>query len=313
MLKTLGDEFAGNFAELLAEVKAGNLRLDDLRDLLIAMRNDIGEIKADTKESVEIQKELLKAIKTLGADSAANFTKLINLVNDGKLELESLKGILKSINNYVKHIDSDVHDLKDEQILLINGVNTIIEKMGDGTGGTNKDYTEILNLIYEKLGDIKDTNHEDFLTIITMLANRDNIDLEDLKAFLADYGDRILAAIKDHDVHVTIDPSKIDVNVEVECQCSHTTEEGKNEGIKDAAGLVSFGTTQEQAEAMIDFTNILCAKSRVFNIDNSATGINNLNTNKNDYSTKAYDSSGREVDPRNKGLIIINGKKYYNK
>ena len=302
-----------DLTEVINAIKENGQKIDDLKPFLAAINANVEASNVKLDEIKAVEQEILAAIKDLGAEFAAGLSDLLVEVKNGNMKLDDLKVILKAIKKdtgdikitaenqqkllesvaeYVKHIDGDVHELKDGQKAIYDGVIAIFNKINEGVDVP--DYTQILNDIYEKIGDIGDTNNNNLLTIISMLGNRNDIDLDDLKAFLQEKTDEIIEAIQDHDVHVTVD-----VTGQVECKCSCEGEGQKHEGIIN------------------DLTDILNAKRRVMGNDD-ATGIDNTPADNNnqfkfDPTKPVYTLGGVLIrNPENlpKGVYIQDGHKF---
>ena len=111
---------------------------------------------------------------------------------------------LSKLVELTKHIDEDQHKIIANQDVTIGIGNAILEwlKNHKPNGGNNVDYTAILTKMSGQLDDI-------------------------------------LAAIKDHEVHVTVDDLNITVDVTGKVKCECTCSDGhKHEGIIGDLGVI---------------------------------------------------------------------------
>ena len=284
------------FEELAGIMIANGAKLDDLKALLEAIKKDTSDINVNVSEMKEVQKEILEVVKSLKGDFATQFAELIAEVKTGNMKLDDLKALLAAIKDDTGNIKAELKEhtellkkileaIGNLDVNMTEGLTAILNKITSNPGSVGMNYTEILNLILDKLGDIEGGISNNFATLFTILGNNDNIDLDDLKAFLNEKTQQIIDAINDHDVNITVD-----LTGEVTCNCTGGSG-GKDEGIIN------------------DLENILNAKPRNFD----TTGVPDVQQGKApqfDPSKPAFDLSGRRVEHPVPGNIYIqNGVK----
>ena len=247
-IQKLGDDQGKYFDVIIHMLNNNNMKLDQILNLLAA-------IKKDTSENNEISKEILEAIKNFeggyGGDLdisgiMAQLTAILNAINEGNAKQDDMLAILKLINANV-------------------------EKYG-------KENSEWLAKIYAKLEDMDDDT-TNFLKLILDTLNKIDADMNaDLQAVLNKL-DEILQAIKDHEVHVTVD---------AECHCHCTDEGDPNEGIKG------------------DINDLLGNLGLTFDWDET-NNIQGVGADKKADGKKFVDTDGRVAIRRGNQVFNLNG------
>lgn len=206
--------------KLLEKYQAGGLSEADLQKILDA----IGKLGVDIGAKLD---EILNAIKGIsvgngGAELEALLNKILAKMDDntaaiinaisnikvtggGVIDLSSLEAMLKEILAAIQANGAKLDDLNIKMDVLNLTAKSIEAKLDEN----NKDHKviiEILNKLQETGG--KGYDDSKLLAILEMLSGK----LDD-----------ILAAIKDHDVHVTVD---VTGKVSCDCNCG-----GNHEGI----------------------------------------------------------------------------------
>lgn len=243
--------------DMLDVLKNIDFTTQDTNQTVKDIKAEIADMKADLKTLVnnsnyissrvdniakteEQQKALLEAIlaaiKAVGSSNTAENQAILEALLKQGNDLKDIMAVLNSINKNVvkgnettenygkqilaaikagnvdlsklvelnKHIDEDQHKIIANQDVTIGIGNAILEwlKNHKPNGGNNVDYTAILTKMSKQLDDI-------------------------------------LAAIKDHEVHVTVDDLNITVDVTGKVKCECTCSDGhKHEGIIGDLGVI---------------------------------------------------------------------------
>lgn len=252
-IKELGTETSANFKAILdainnlPEGQQGDYRAM-LEELLKAIKENTAAVDNNTKVSEQNKKEIIAAIEKLGVGMSAGFKAILDAINNGNKDLSAqLDQILKAIGKNTKAIE-------DLDLNTQNKLTLIFNKIGE-VGEQIPDYTNLLTAILGKLDDLDKWDE------------------------VLEYLDDILQAIKDHDVHVTVD-----VTGEVTCNCGGDVNEGIKRSLSKAFGPhYSEGDDPDSVNA----PNVDGNKSKVF-----------------------YDMQGRVVqNPRKGEIYIVDGKK----
>ncbi len=252
-IKELGTETSANFKAILDAInnlpqgQQGDYRAM-LEELLKAIKENTAAVDNNTKVSEQNKKEIIAAIEKLGVGMSAGFKAILDAINNGNKDLSAqLAQILKAIGKNTKAIE-------DLDLNTQNKLTLIFNKIGE-VGEQIPDYTNLLTAILGKLDDLDKWDE------------------------VLEYLDDILQAIKDHDVHVTVD-----VTGEVTCNCGGDVNEGIKRSLSKAFGPhYSEGDDPDSVNA----PNVDGNKSKVF-----------------------YDMQGRVVqNPRKGEIYIVDGKK----
>ena len=309
-----------NTKNILLQLLAQGESMDDIKELLKAMKEDI-------EAGNTISKETLEVVKKLGVDVAADLLKIYNKIpagggGGGGITPEQFEALLEAINRNTdavnnntdvsiqnkKDIIAAMADMGDKLTAnIVAGVTTAIEKLGDKLGDKidnldltvsegitaildkiddMPDYSKVLNDILEALKKLAGDVNNNFATVITLIGQKPDINIQ----ALLDKMDEIIKEIQDHDVHVTVD---VTGKVECHCDCGGG---GNNEGVE---------ARERKLQDMLD---------EVFNGGEDPTKIKN--TQQQQQAQKGiYDLAGRRYpDGTNfnqlpKGTYIVDGKK----
>lgn len=162
-------------------------------------------------------------IGKLGGDAKAHFGNILKAIVNNGGKLDDLKKLLEAINNNIKQGNAQAKDLGERTIAAIDilglDVSDKLMKIYNKIP-KNNDYSVVLDGILAELKGLKADNNNNFANVIAAIGNKE-IPATDL-TWLKDNLDAILAAIKDHDVKVTVEGGT--------CKCS-CSEGSKHEGI----------------------------------------------------------------------------------
>lgn len=241
-IAAVGFEMNQNFSKLLDAVNNGNVKLDDIKELITQLTT---QVKQNGEDGKKLGKEILDAINKLGVDMNTNFTAVLEAINKGVAGADSLrdllekvlekqdkntKAIIEAIGN-IKVGSGGTVDLSSIEKMLAellkqsqkNGnILSNIDAKTDVIATTTKSILEALNKEFGK----NDERYKNINNLLTVIANKndgkgnDKVLLEKLDKILQKL-DEIKDAIKNHKVEV-------DVTGKVTCECNCGS---KHEGI----------------------------------------------------------------------------------
>ena len=260
-IAAVGFEMNRNFGNLIAEVKAGRVSLDEIKALIAAMNKNIEQNGEAAKDNID---KILNYIAAVGYDMNINFTAILNAINNGgkgtekieallekvlekqdqnmnkidtnckaiieamsnikvdggKIDLSSIEAMLKDLlaqskknGNTLSSIDGKLNVIQITQQAILDKINAEAHKGDQRYERADAFMTEVL----DKLGNQSGAGKYDDTKLLEALKGLSNL--------IDNKTDKLLDAIKDHDVKVTVD-----VTGKVECKCNC----GQNhEGILD--------------------------------------------------------------------------------
>lgn len=241
-IAAVGFETNQNFSKLLDAVNNGNVKLDDIKELITQLTT---QVKQNGEDGKKLGKEILDAINKLGVDMNTNFTAVLEAINKGVAGADSLRDLLEKVlekqdKNTKAIIDAignikvgsgGTVDLSSIEKMLAellkqsqkNGnILSNIDAKTDVIATTTKSILAALNKEFGK----NDERYKNINNLLTVIANKNDGKGDDAK--LLDKLDKILAkldeildAIKNHKVEV-------DVTGKVTCECNCGS---KHEGI----------------------------------------------------------------------------------
>lgn len=241
-IAAVGFETNQNFSKLLDAVNNGNVKLDDIKELITQLTT---QVKQNGEDGKKLGKEILDAINKLGVDMNTNFAAVLEAINKGVAGADSLrdllekvlekqdkntKAIIEAIGN-IKVGSGGTVDLSSIEKMLAellkqsqkNGnILSNIDAKTDVIATTTKSILEALNKEFGK----NDERYKNINNLLTVIANKNNgngndkVLLEKLDKILQKL-DEIKDAIKNHKVEV-------DVTGKVTCECKCGS---KHEGI----------------------------------------------------------------------------------
>ena len=262
LVSKIGAKLDVDLSKLIKGVENGNIKLDEIKTLIAELTKLVNEGNENNKI---LGDKILKYLEKFGYDMNANFSAILNAINNieaGGGDTSSIVALLeKVLKNQEKNMETQDKNAK----AIIEAMGKIkfeagdvnidlssLEKMLQELLAQSKKNGNILTDIDAKLDAIKVTgdailakikdesakNDNRYATIVNLMENifkklgeqQGAYDDSELLAVLDKWGkifqgklDDILAAIKDHDVKVTVD---VTGKVTCECDC------GKNhEGI----------------------------------------------------------------------------------
>lgn len=241
-IAAVGFETNQNFSKLLDAVNNGNVKLDDIKELITQLTT---QVKQNGEDGKKLGKEILDAINKHGVDMNTNFAAVLEAINKGVAGADSLrdllekvlekqdkntKAIIEAIGN-IKVGSGGTVDLSSIEKMLAellkqsqkNGnILSNIDAKTDVIATTTKSILEALNKEFGK----NDERYKNINNLLTVIANKNNgngndkVLLEKLDKILQKL-DEIKDAIKNHKVEV-------DVTGKVTCECNCGS---KHEGI----------------------------------------------------------------------------------
>lgn len=253
-IAAVGFEMNRNFGNLIAEVKAGRVSLDEIKALIAAMNKNIEQNGEAAKDNID---KILNYIAAVGYDMNINFTAILNAINNGgkgaeeikallekvlekqdanskaiieamsnikvdggKIDLSSIEAMLKDLlaqskknGNTLSSIDGKLDVIQITQQAMLDKINAVAHKGDQICERADAFMTEVL----DKLGKQSDAGKYDDTKLLEALKGLSNL--------IDNKTDKLLDAIKDHDVKVTVD---VTGKVKCECNCGQN-----HEGILD--------------------------------------------------------------------------------
>lgn len=253
-IAAVGFEMNRNFGNLIAEVKAGRVSLDDIKALIAAMNKNIEQNGEAAKDNID---KILNYIAAVGYDMNRNFTAILNAINNGgkgaeeikallekvlekqdanskaiieamsnikvdggKIDLSSIEAMLKDLlaqskknGNTLSSIDGKLDVIQITEQAILDKINAVAHKGDQICERADAFMTEVL----DKLGKQSDAGKYDDTKLLEALKGLSNL--------IDNKTDKLLDAIKDHDVKVTVD---VTGKVKCECNCGQN-----HEGILD--------------------------------------------------------------------------------
>ena len=260
-IAAVGFEMNRNFGNLIAEVKAGRVSLDEIKALIAAMNKNIEQNGEAAKDNTD---RILNYIAAVGYDMNRNFTAILNAINNGgkgtekieallekvlekqdqnmnkidtnckaiieamsnikvdggKIDLSSIEAMLKDLlaqskknGNTLSSIDGKLNVIQITQQAILDKINAEAHKGDQRYERADAFMTEVL----DKLGKQSDAGKYDDTKLLEALKGLSNL--------IDNKTDKLLDAIKDHDVKVTVD---VTGKVKCECNCGQN-----HEGILD--------------------------------------------------------------------------------
>ena len=241
-IAAVGFEMNRNFSTLIDAVNNGNVKLDDIKELIAQLN---AQVKQNGDDGKQLGNDILNALGAIGFEMNRNFTAVLEAINKGVAGADSLRDLLeKVIDNQGKYTKAIIEAIGNIKITSGGTVDlSSLEKMVSELLKQSKTNGDILSNINAKSDVIatttksilealqkevgkNDDRYKNIMNILNVIADKagnkgdDSKLLAKLDAILAKL-DEIKDAIKDHKVTV-------DVTGKVTCECNC----GKNhEGI----------------------------------------------------------------------------------
>ncbi len=254
LLANVGADYTDVLNKILDAVNNGNAKLDDITKLLGKMQN----------QDLEFQKNVLNAIDKFGTDISNKLTQILTVVEADK---DTGKNIEELLNKVLANMDSNTAKIIDAIANIkiegggsgnvdLSSVEAMLKELVELTKDNNNALTnidgklDVLNIttqaILDKINVEANKNDERFVKVdafmkevLSKLSSASGYDdsklmevLSKLSNMLDTRLEEILNAIKDHDVHVTVD---VTGKVTCECDCGKP-HEGILGDLEDALG-----------------------------------------------------------------------------
>ena len=186
-IAAVGFEMNRNFSALLDAVENGNVKLDDIKNLL-AQLNAL--VKKNGEDGKAMGNEILNYIAAVGFEMNRNFSALLDAVENGNVKLDDIKNLLAQLNALVKKNGEDGKAMGNEILNYIAAVGFEMSKnfsaILDAINTGNKGTAELKSLL-EKVLEKQDGNTK---AIIEAMGNIKvdgvKIDLSSLEKMLAE-------------------------------------------------------------------------------------------------------------------------------
>ena len=256
VLEDLGTSSTTVLNEILASIGDNGDKLNDITQLLAKIDSNIEKYGEEGKA---LGQDILNAIKTLGADISADMSAILEAINTGSesgkniealldkvlekldtmdanqqasakaiieaignisvgsggnVDLSSIEAMLKELIELTKQNNSAITDLGAKVDVLNVTAQAILDKIDAEANKGDERYQKVETLLNNILEGLKTAGGYDdtkLMNVLAKLSDMINTRLEEL-----------LNAIKDHEVHVTVD----DIKVTCKCDCG-----GNHEGI----------------------------------------------------------------------------------
>ena len=249
-IAAVGFEMNRNFGNLITEVKAGRVSLDEIKALIVAMNKNIEKNGETAKEDND---KILNYIAAVGYEMNRNFTAILNAINNGGKGTEKIEALLEKVlekqDSNTKAIINAMGNIKVEggkiDLSSIEAMLKDILEQSKKNGNTLSSIDGKLNVIQitqqailDKInaeahkGDLRYERADAFMKeVLDKLGNQsgagkyDDTELLEVLKGLSNLIDTrtndLLKAIKDHDVKVTVD---LTGKVKCECNCGQNHE-----------------------------------------------------------------------------------------
>lgn len=237
LLGNVGTDYTDVLNKILDAVNNGNAKLDDITKLLDKMQN----------QDLEFQKNILNAIDKFGTDISNKLTQILTVVEadkdtgknieellnkvlanmdsntakiidaianikiegggSGNVDLSSVEAMLKELIELTKDNNNALTNIDGKLDVLNITTQAILDKINVEANKNDERYVKVDAFMKEVLNKLSSASGYDdtkLMEILTKLSNMVDTRLEEL-----------LNAIKDHEVHVTVD----DITVTCKCEC----------------------------------------------------------------------------------------------
>lgn len=249
-IAAVGFEMNRNFGNLITEVKAGRVSLDEIKALIAAMNKNIEKNGETAKEDND---KILNYIAAVGYEMNRNFTAILNAINNGGKGTEKIEALLEKVlekqDSNTKAIINAMGNIKVEGGKIdLSSIEAMLKDLlaqSKKNGNTLSSIDGKLNVIQitqqailDKInaeahkGDLRYERADAFMKeVLDKLGNQsgagkyDDTELLEVLKGLSNLIDTrtndLLKAIKDHDVKVTVD---LKGKVKCECNCGQNHE-----------------------------------------------------------------------------------------
>ena len=249
-IAAVGFEMNRNFGNLITEVKAGRVSLDEIKALIAAMNKNIEKNGETAKEDND---KILNYIAAVGYEMNRNFTAILNAINNGGKGTEKIEALLEKVlekqDSNTKAIINAMGNIKVEGGKIdLSSIEAMLKDLLEQSKKNGKTLSSIdgkLNVIQitqqailDKInaeahkGDLRYERADAFMKeVLDKLGNQSGAGkyddtkllevLKGLSNLIDNKTDKLLDAIKNHDVKVTVD---VTGKVKCECNCGQNHE-----------------------------------------------------------------------------------------
>ena len=172
-IAAVGFEMNGNFSKLIDAVNKGNVKIDSVIALLEKINANVVKNGENGKK---LGDEILNYIAAVGFEMNGNFSKLLDAVNKGNVNLNDIKELIAQLNTQVKQNGEDGKQLGNDILNTLNALGfemnrnftAVLEAINKGVAGADslRDLLEKVidnqgkntKAIIEAIGNIKITN-----------------------------------------------------------------------------------------------------------------------------------------------------------
>lgn len=254
LLANVGADYTDVLNKILDAVNSGNAQLTDITQLLAKMQN----------QDLEFQKNVLNAIDKFGTDISNKLTQILTVVEadkdtgknieellnkvlanmdantakiidaianikiegggSGNVDLSSVEAMLKELIELTKDNNNALTNIDGKLDVLNITTQAILDKINVEANKNDERYVKVdafMKEVLDKLSSASGYDDSKLMEVLSKLSNMIDSRLEE-----------ILNAIKDHDVHVTVD---VTGKVTCECDCGKP-HEGILGDLEDALG-----------------------------------------------------------------------------
>lgn len=217
--KALKAEFEPYFKQIVSGIADGNVKLADLTKLLQQVNQNI---VIGNKQQQEATAKVLAAMSTMNGNMVQGMSAILNAIKSGNTNviarLDKIIANQEKLSEQFKNYDEKTQKMLGKIYEAITKLTAAVDKLDlDGLSANmaailkaiqnQPNYTEVLNKILAKLGTLEEgqktanKNIAELVKLVGALADKfKEFDPSKLMAKL----DEILAAIKDHEVKVTV-------------------------------------------------------------------------------------------------------------
>ena len=187
-IAAVGFEMNGNFSKLLDAVNKGNVKIDSVIALLEKINANVVKNGENGKK---LGDEILNYIAAVGFEMNGNFSKLLDAVNKGNVNLNDIKELIAQLNTQVKQNGEDGKQLGNDILNTLNALGfemnrnftAVLEAINKGVAGADS-----LRSLLEKVVDNQGKNTKAILEAIgnIKITNGGTVNLSSLEKMVSE-------------------------------------------------------------------------------------------------------------------------------
>ena len=187
-IAAVGFEMNGNFSKLIDAVNKGNVKIDSVIALLEKINANVVKNGENGKK---LGDEILNYIAAVGFEMNGNFSKLLDAVNKGNVNLNDIKELIAQLNTQVKQNGEDGKQLGNDILNTLNALGfemnrnftAVLEAINKGVAGADS-----LRSLLEKVVDNQGKNTKAILEAIgnIKITNGGTVNLSSLEKMVSE-------------------------------------------------------------------------------------------------------------------------------